>query len=138
MHNTVKDDPRVRYLKVTPRLPVADLQRTIRFYSDMLGFRAFPPWPVEAPTFVILDRDGTSLQFYTDPAADKAPTGLGTIYFDVADARALHETFAGRVGVEWGPEVYWYGRREFAIRDPDGYMLIFSQKTSEPPTCRDE
>ena len=40
--------------------------------------------------------------------------------------------------IEWGPEVYWYGRREFAIRDPSGYLIIFSEATTDPPTCRDE
>lgn len=35
----------------------------------------------------------------------------------------------------WGPEVYHYGRREFSIRDPNGYELIFSEPTDDPPTC---
>jgi hypothetical protein len=34
-----------------------------------------------------------------------------------------------------GAEVYSYGRREFAIRAPDGYLLIFSEETTDPPTC---
>ena len=37
--------------------------------------------------------------------------------------------------VEWGPEVYAYGRREFAVRDPTGAMLIFSEETDDPATC---
>jgi len=28
--------------------------------------------------------------------------------------------------IEWGPEVYGYGRREFAIKDCNGYTLTFS------------
>jgi hypothetical protein len=39
-----------------------------------------------------------------------------------------------RVAIEWGPEVYDYGRREFALRDPDGYLVIFSEETDDPPT----
>jgi hypothetical protein len=38
------------------------------------------------------------------------------------------------VPIEWGPEVYSYGRREFAVRDPDGYLVIFTEPTDEAPT----
>jgi hypothetical protein len=30
--------------------------------------------------------------------------------------------------------VYSYGRREFAIRDPDRYVIIFTEPTDDPPT----
>jgi hypothetical protein len=64
--------------------------------------------------------------------------GHGTLSFDVNDARAIHATLQGRMTVEWGPEVYWYGRREFAVSDPSGYLIIFSEQTEDPPTCPDE
>ena len=124
-----------RFLKVTPRLPVADLARTIGFYTEVLGFQAGPPWPADAPTFVLLQQDDMSLQFYTAEQPGTEPTGHATIYFDVSDVRAMHRALSGRLAVEWGPKVYWYGRREFAVRDPDGYLLIFSERTSDPPTC---
>jgi catechol 2,3-dioxygenase-like lactoylglutathione lyase family enzyme len=129
-----KDQSPARFLKVTPRLPVADLARTIAFYTEMLRFQAGPP-SADEPTFVVLEQDDMSLQFYTGERPGAEPTGHGTIYFDVSDVRAMHRALAGRLPIEWGPEVYWYGRREFAVRDPDGYLLIFSEKTSDPPTC---
>ncbi len=30
--------------------------------------------------------------------------------------------------MEWGPEEMPYGMLEFAIRDPNGYLLSFGQK----------
>ena len=39
---------------------------------------------------------------------------------------------------EWGPEVYFYHRREFAFRDPDGHWVILSEVTDDPPTCEAE
>lgn len=87
--------------------------------------------------FALLDREGVGVQFYVpeDPAVR---VGEATLSFDVTDADALYHSLAGRVPVEWGPEVYWYGRREFAVRDPNGYLLIFSEETSDPPTCEEE
>ena len=52
--------------------------------------------------------------------------------------RDLHKSLLDRVTIEWGPEVYSYGRREFAIRDPDSYLLIFTEATEDPPTCPEE
>jgi hypothetical protein len=35
------------------------------------------------------------------------------------------------------PEIYSSGRREFAIRDPDRYLIIFTEPTDEPTTTRE-
>jgi catechol 2,3-dioxygenase-like lactoylglutathione lyase family enzyme len=121
-----------------PRLPVANLERSIQFYVGQLGFHIGSLWPEEAPTFALLIRDDVCVQFYAADADTCEPTGHGTLSFDVDEADRLHAALCERVAVEWGPEVYWYGRREFAIRDPDGFRLIFSEQTDAPPTCREE
>lgn len=46
-----------------------------------------------------------------------------------------HERIEGKAEVLWGPEVYSYGMREFAIKDPNGYQLAFCEPTDDPPTC---
>lgn len=38
----------------------------------------------------------------------------------------------GRVEILWGPEVYHYGMREFAIKDDNGYTLSFGEPTDDP------
>jgi catechol 2,3-dioxygenase-like lactoylglutathione lyase family enzyme len=127
-----------RFLKVMPRLPVTDLQTAITFYKDLLGFHVGSLWPEHEPSFALLDRDDVCIQFsVVDPSKDEA-IGHGTLSFEVDDARAVHADLEGRATIEWGPEVYWYGRREFAIRDPSGYLIIFSEATTDPATCQDE
>ncbi len=130
-----------RFARVVPRLPVADLGRSRGFYVEHLGFRACEPEPGGDPDFLVLVRDGVELQLERDEArsgpggGDEPPVPGSTLSFEVDDAGALHRRFAGRVAVEWGPEVYGYGRRELAIRDPDGHLLILSEPTDESPTC---
>lgn len=51
----------------------------------------------------------------------------------------IREDVRGRLpervaSAEWGPEAYSYGRLEFALRDPDGTLVIFSEATDDPPT----
>lgn len=126
----------VRFTRVTPRLPVADLARTRAFYTGTLGFSAEVLWPEDEPVFCILQRDRVAVGFFApDEYLPAGPPRGCELYMEVEDVQGLHEALKGKVPVEWGPEVYFYGRREFAVRDPDGYLLIFTELTADPPTC---
>jgi uncharacterized glyoxalase superfamily protein PhnB len=118
-----------RYLRSSPRLPVKALRDTILFYVETLGF-SVDVWPDDDPTFAIFTREGASIHFSIWDESRK-PMGDATIYFDVDDVRAVFEQVKDKAEVEWGPEVYWYGRREFSIKDPNGYSLIFSEIVEE-------
>jgi uncharacterized glyoxalase superfamily protein PhnB len=128
-----------RLLALEPRLHVHDLLRAIAFYRDALGFRVTTVFPEHEPVFAMLARDGTFLQL-GGPAGRRQATDASTctLYFDVEDVRALHRDVAARGPIEWGPDVFFYGRREFAVRDPDGNVVVFSEQTTDPPTCREE
>jgi hypothetical protein len=102
----------------------------------VLDFETSGSWPTDEPTFAILERDGTILQFYVSGQNDSC--GFGTISIDTDDAPSVHSALAEKVVIEWGPEVYWYGRREFSFRDPDGYAIIISEQTSDPPDCTED
>ena len=113
---------------ITPHLKTNDLDATIRFYTELLGFAVEASWPPERPANCILERDGVSISFTTDPNLWYPPPCLsGQLWIEVADVEDLHAKVAGKVNVEWGPEVYSYGRREFAIKDCNGYLLAFSE-----------
>jgi catechol 2,3-dioxygenase-like lactoylglutathione lyase family enzyme len=127
----------MRFVKVMPRLPVIDLQLAIAFYRDVLGFNVGPLWPEHEPRFALLDRDDACIQFYVADPSRGEGLGHGTLSFEVDDVKAIYAALEGRAAIEWGPEVYWYGRREFSIRDPNGYHIIFSEETTDPPTCQD-
>src|SRR5579863_7148167 len=110
-------------IKATPRLPIANVHRTVEFYRKLLGFKLSLRWPAEVPTFILLDRDDVRLAFDVvknhPPQSPKSACGF---YLETADVLALHKSLEKKIKIEWGPEVYSYGRREFALRDPDGYL----------------
>ncbi len=129
----------MHFSKVIPRLPALDLGRTIEFYTRILDFQCGQPWPQDEPSFAILSRDQAEVQFYVPDSKCPEPAGHATLSFDVTDTARLHLKLASHgVEAEWGPEVYGYGRREFGVRDPNGYLLIFSEATDDPPTCVEE
>ena len=129
----------LRFRQITPRFLVTNLGRTIEFYQQFLGFTVDVAWPDEQPTFAILVRDDVSIGvFEPDEHRPAQPSGGGEYYIEVEDVPALYATLKDQVPIEWGPEVYFYGRREFAILDPDRYMLIFTEPTDDPPTCPEQ
>lgn len=124
--------------RLIPRLPVADLDRTIAFYRDVLGFRPTVLWPDPArPSFAILERGRARVAFFDFEAPRHGRIGYAELYIRVPDAAALHARLARKCTIEWGPEVYGYGNREFGLRDPDGYLLIFTEPTQDPPTTHE-
>jgi hypothetical protein len=117
----------IAFQGVTPFLETTDLSETIAFYGNLLGFVVDSQWPTENPTNCILDNGDVRLAFGTDPENRYPAPGLsGQLWIDVDDVMALHERLVGKVPIEWGPEVYSYGRLEFAIKDCNGYLLAFS------------
>jgi catechol 2,3-dioxygenase-like lactoylglutathione lyase family enzyme len=126
--------PRVKAIEA--RLAVTDVARSVAFFGKTLGFNVATLWPEQTPQFAILDRDGLRLQIGKDEEGSRRGASA-TLWLDVEDLAALHAHVKVQTNIEWGPEVYSYGRREFGFRDPDGHWVILSEVTSDPPTCVD-
>jgi catechol 2,3-dioxygenase-like lactoylglutathione lyase family enzyme len=127
------------YTQVIPRLAVGDLARSIDFYTRILGFTLDLSWPDDEPTFCIVSQGSVRLGFFVaegPPAPNHGSQAM--LSLEAEGVQELYERLRRSVNVEWGPEVYWYRRREFAIRDVDGYLIIFTEETDDPPTCLDE
>jgi len=123
-----------KLLRLAPQLEVADLRRTIVFYVERLGFTLCASWPQADPSWCMLERDGVQLMFVHGLHAGK-PRMSGKLAFVTDDVMAVHERVRRHARIVYGPEVYHYGMKEFALEDPDGYMISFGQETDEPPTC---
>lgn len=115
--------------RVVPALLVRDMEATLDFYLR-LGFGLTGCYPDQAkPTWAEIQRDSVVLQFHSDPPIGTPPNPIcsGTFYFFPDSVTALAEEFRGEVEFAWGPEVMHYGMREFAVQDPNGYYLAFTE-----------
>lgn len=122
----------MRFTKLTPRYPTPDIPAQIDFYTQTLGFEVKVLWPdADAPQFCAMEKDDIRIGFYLDENAKEQPFRM-EMRINTDDVLSLHEQLAAQMDVAWGPEVYSFGSREFAVLDPDGRMLIF---THDPPTC---
>lgn len=122
-----------RLQAIQPRLAVASISASCRFYREALDFDCGVQNPSDSDGFVIVQRDGFGIQLVL--AGSGQTVAAATVWVQVADAAAEHERVKSLAAIEWGPEVYWYGCREFAVLDPDGHRVIFSSPTRDPPTC---
>ena len=113
----------VGFKSLTPMLQTSDMERTIAWYGDVLGFGCVSRMDSE---WCHLKRDNVSLMFMMN-AHYGAPHATAAQYIYVDDVHALWATLKDRITAEWGPEDMSYGMREFAIKDPDGYLLSFGQ-----------
>ncbi|MGE0442224.1 MAG: VOC family protein [Gemmatimonadales bacterium] len=124
---------------VVPSLLVRDMAATLAFYRQ-LGFELTGRSnDTEPPTWAEVRRDAASLQFFTDPphGTPTSPVMSGTLYFSPTSVDALAAEFrAAGIEFEWGPEVMDYGMKEFAVRDPNAYLLAFSEPVPPPPSAR--
>ena len=134
--------------RLVPELICSDLDRSLQFYRYLLGFRVLYERIEER--FVFLERDGAALMLeqslHHDRLWPKAelvkPFGRGVNFeIQVSNIDHLHAAVTGADLECFLPlEERWYRRddlevgvRQFAVQDPDGYLIRLSQSLGERP-----
>ncbi len=113
----------MRLTGLVPMLQVDDIEATVAWYQETLGFTCTGRFGED---WSRLERDAVSLMFMRNDHMG-APHATATQYIYVDDAMALWEAIKDRCTVEWGPERYEYGNLEFAIKDINEYLISFGQ-----------
>jgi uncharacterized glyoxalase superfamily protein PhnB len=115
---------------VRPVLAVTNIDDTIHFYGDVLGFECAN----RMDGWAALCRDNVEVMISLPNAHEpfEKPTLTGSIYFNTSDVDALWEQIKDKASVVYPIENFFYGMREFAIRDNNGYILQFGQEISDP------
>lgn len=131
-----------RVSRIIPNLVVSDVERSIAFYRDLLGFSLAITVPDRTPYVFASVRSGP-VEIYLNapgPAYAEYPAfegrsigGTFTLFLDVEDIARVHADLRDRVTMVMPLEKKWYGVTEFAIVDPDGYVITFAER-AQPPT----
>jgi uncharacterized glyoxalase superfamily protein PhnB len=128
----------VKLKEVRPVLYVVNMDETIRFYCELLGFACLnrtDGWAALRNDYVeiMISLPNAHIPF-------EKPLFTGSLYFHTGDVDGCWQRLKDKTTIVYPIENFDYGMREFAIRDNNGYCLQFGQeikdKSQIPP--RDE
>jgi catechol 2,3-dioxygenase-like lactoylglutathione lyase family enzyme len=113
---------------ILPVLKVADLQRAVEFYTQVLGFRV--SWRAandDGGENCMLAAGATNLLLSTGSHLGDKTQFTGTLYFSMIGVRQFFAQIKNQVQIVWPLEAMEYGQTEFGIKDCDGYILAFAE-----------
>jgi uncharacterized glyoxalase superfamily protein PhnB len=105
-----------------------DLRETIDFYTKTLGFELGGTEPDgDTPTFCQFHSGDAQIMFYSDVAGKDniRPACTGQIYLYPWDLDEAWAELKDRKEVVSDLREHPWGMRDFRIKDPNGYVLIF-------------
>jgi catechol 2,3-dioxygenase-like lactoylglutathione lyase family enzyme len=119
---------------ISPFFIVSNVDRTIAFYCEKLGFEIRFKEPDEAPFFAIIGRDGAQILVKSDkdvsplPNSKRHPFMRWDAFVYVPDPDGLAAEFESHGTVFCEPLKDTHdGLRGFEICDSDGYILLFGR-----------
>jgi catechol 2,3-dioxygenase-like lactoylglutathione lyase family enzyme len=133
------------FSKLTPNLLVADVERSLAFYTNVLGFERGFTVPEQSPFVFGSVVSGPIEIFFNEreTAAKEYPSfagkllGIsGTMFIELqgtGQIERLHERLTSSVPIVMSLVTQWYGVKEFAIADPDGYVITFAERVAADP-----
>jgi catechol 2,3-dioxygenase-like lactoylglutathione lyase family enzyme len=127
MSNRSASAEQLVYGRIAATIPVADMERSIRFYAGVLGLKK--TFENGDPVgFVILKRDDAELHLTLAKAHVASDRNLAHLL--VSDAKGLHDHLVGHaVRIIKGLRDAPYGLRGFVFADPDGNRIDVGERT---------
>jgi len=122
------------YMKVTPVLYVEEIEPSLPFWVDRLGFTVSAEVPHgDRLGFVILQKDGVEVMYQTRasveedvPGAAVMPLGGSMLFVKVDDLDAVERALEGIEPVTPRRKTF-YGADELIVREPAGNVVNFAQ-----------
>ena len=133
--------------KLTPNLMVEDVNRTVEFYHDVLGFEFIMGVIEELQEILTSYRQDRSLDYAMMKCGNveimfqverslalaipvlkgRKIGGTFTLYIELDDVSDMYAKVKGTVTVVKDLHTTFYGMQEFYIEDCNGYILAFAE-----------
>jgi uncharacterized glyoxalase superfamily protein PhnB len=129
-----KQPETTRLRAIQPGFTVGDVQRSIDWYTRVLGFVMVEPWMMDGKLMGAEVRAGSaSIYLGQDDFKKGRDRDLGAgvrLYCDTAqDIDVLAKNIKARGGIlDHEPMTQSWGSRDFGITDPDGYKITIAKR----------
>jgi uncharacterized glyoxalase superfamily protein PhnB len=127
------DQPVPQLERIVPLLQVSNMEDTLAYYHEVLGFSVEALWPEDGPPkWAQVSRAGVSLAFTIDlgtsTASFIAEKGNGVVFYVIlAEVAALYEELSARGAIIVQDLATLSARQQFSVADVNGYVLAFTQ-----------
>lgn len=127
----------MRINKLTPNLIVRNVESSLKFYREVLGLEKAISVPDQSPYVFASVSNGVVEIFFNDQktvAAEypKLASDIGaslTLYLEVDDLQAVLDRVQNtKARISMPVTDQFYGMREFAFEDTDGYTITIAQR----------
>jgi predicted lactoylglutathione lyase len=118
---------RSQFERANPILSVSDLARSVRYYTEVLGFTN-AEWGGDE--FTCVSRDGADIYL---SLGDQGQPGTW-VWVGVSDVALLHQEYVAAGATILDPPTNYDWAYEMKVQDPDGHVLRFG---SDPLTPSD-
>ncbi len=119
---------------ISPFFIVSDVEKSVAYYRETLGFEATLQEPAQRPFFAIIRRDGAQVFLKADKGATPRPNPQchpsmrwnAFVYTPDPDGLAADCAESGAICKTPLQDTH-DGLRGFELADPDGYVLFFGR-----------
>lgn len=125
------------YKKCTPECGVLDVNKTVEWYKDKLGFELVMTVPQSGRyEWALMKKDSVEIMFQTKKSlGDELPpikslpvSGSMILYVGVDNIKEIYDELKNKVRICKDLHKTFYGSEEFAIEDYNGFVILFSAK----------
>jgi len=130
----------IKLQTITPNLMVENIDDTIAFYEDVLGFTLLRTVPEKGELdWAMMKRNEVIIMFQTKrslaseiPALQSRKPGSGTtLYIKMKGVQKMFENIEGKAEVVADLEHTFYDTKEFSIMDLNGYVITFAEELED-------
>ena len=116
---------------LSPNLGVADVDKTVEYYEKNLGFKLMMSMPKEGKLDWAMMMNGDVVIMFQEfrnlerelPNFKSREPGTFTLYVQTDDVEGYYNLVRNRVEILKEIFTTFYGSREFALRDLNGYII---------------
>lgn len=137
----------MKFNKLVPEIAVSDIEKSLKFYTKVLGFKVEYQRPESKFAFLSFQGSQIMIDAINKDTTWKTgnfeyPLGRG-INFQIQVKKIsplIQKLKKHNIKLFIGPEEKWYrvknvkvGQRQFLVQDPDGYLLRFFEDLGRKP-----